>query len=289
MKTNLRSLIIFLAPSLTLLTIFLVLPIISAVYMSFNKVGVDAILNPSSINFVGFENYSKILFHDELFKKALTNTLIVLVIAMPLTIILSLTLAILINSKLTKFSSLFRVGFYLPAVSNTIAVALVWKWLLNGDYGLINYILSTIGISGPNWLANEHTAIFTIIMLVVWKGIGPNTILYMAALSGIPDSVKEAAEIDGASAWQRFIKITIPMLTATTTYISIMLLIGYLQLFEEPYMLTGGGPVHSTTSIVMLIYDEAFKYFNFGYASALSMILFWLIFAVSLIRIKFAK
>lgn len=289
MKTNLRSLIIFLAPSLILLTIFLVLPIISAVYMSFNKVGVNAILNPSSINFVGFENYSKILFHDELFRKALINTLIVLIIAMPLTIALSLTLAILINSKLTKFSSLFRVGFYLPAISNTIAVALVWKWLLNGDYGLVNYILSTIGISGPNWLANEHAAIFTIIMLVVWKGIGPNTILYMAALSGIPDSVKEAAEIDGASAWQRFIKITIPMLTATTTYISIMLLIGYLQLFEEPYMLTGGGPVNATTSIVMLIYNEAFKYFNFGYASALSMILFWLIFVVSLIRIKFAK
>ena len=195
----------------------------------------------------------------------------------------------MINSKLTKMPALFRVGFYLPAISNTIAVALVWKWLLNGDYGLINYLLGLIGIQGPQWLQNEHAAIFTIIMLVVWKGIGPNTILYMAALSGVPDSVKEAADIDGATAWQKFIKITMPMVAPTTTYISIMLLIGYLQLFEEPYMLTGGGPVNSTTSIVMLIYNEAFKFFNFGYASAISMVLFFIIFAISLLRIKLVK
>ncbi|HRG63096.1 MAG: sugar ABC transporter permease [Neisseriales bacterium] len=289
MKTNLRSLLFFLSPALILLSIFLLIPIGAAVYMSFNKIGVEALIDPQTISFVGVANYTQIIFHDELFRKALLNTIIVLVIAMPLTVVLSLSLAVLINSKLTKFSSLFRVGFYLPAISNTIAVALVWKWLLNGDYGLINYLLSLVGIDGPQWLTNEHTAIFTIIMLVVWKGIGPNTILYMAALSSVPDSVKEAAEIDGASAWQRFIKITVPMLAPTTTYISIMLLIGYLQLFEEPFMLTGGGPVNSTTSIVMLIYNEAFKYFNFGYASAISMVLFFIIFAVSLIRIKLTK
>jgi len=289
MKTSLKNLGIFLFPALALIFTFLVIPILVSFYMSFHEFGVMSVIDWRNARFIGLDNYKRIIFMDSDFHQALKNTLFVLAIAMPVTIGLSLFLAVLINSKMTKFKSFFRVGFYIPAITNTVAVALVWKWILNGDYGILNYFLNFLGIEGPQWLIDPDYAIYTIIFLVVWKALGPNVIIFIAGLQSIPETVNEAAEIDGANRIQKFFHITMPLLSPTILYISLMILIGYLQLFDEPFMLTKGGPLNSTISIVMHIYNEGFRFFNFGYASALSFILFFGIFTFSLIRIKTIK
>lgn len=289
MKTSLKNILFFLLPAVILLLLFLVLPIFASFYMSFNKIGLAEIINWKNMRFIGIENYKNIIFHDEIFRKAVVNTLKVLVVAMPLTIGLSLGLAVLINNKLVKFKSFFRVGFYLPAITNTVAVAVVWKWILNGNYGLLDYMLKFLGIEGPNWLSDPNYAIYAIIMLVVWKAIGPNTIIFLAGLQSVPEAVLEAADIDGATGFKKFTNVIIPIISPTIMYVSLMILIGYMQLFDEPYMLTNGGPINSTISIVMLIYNQGFVHFNFGYASALSFVLFVGIFLFSILRLKLSK
>ncbi|HOB16033.1 MAG TPA: sugar ABC transporter permease [Defluviitoga sp.] len=288
MKTPLKAIITFIGPSIILLLIFMLIPIIVSLTLSFTDFNVFAIYNWSNASFIGFQNYIN-LMKDPLFWRALLNTLYALVVAMPLTIILALSFAALINREATYFKNFFKVSFYLPSITNTVAIAIVWSWMLNPDYGLINWFLGLLGIKGPNWLGDPAWAMPSVIMLVVWKAVGYNIILFIAGLQNIPDYLYEAAELDGASRFQQFLHVTIPSLRPTIFFVTVMTIIGYLQLFEEPYMLTGGGPLDSTLSIVLYLYRQGFRFFKLGYASSIAFVLFIMIFALTFIQMKVGK
>jgi len=279
---------LFLGPALMALLVFLVIPIFASFALSVTDFDVYALTDWSRARFVGLSNFQELL-SDPLFWRSLLNTLYCLVVAMPLTVAISLGVAMLINREKTRFKGLFRVVYFLPFVTNTVAIAVVWSWILNMHYGVLNWFLGLFGIAGPNWLGDPTFAMSSIIMLVVWKAIGYNMILFIAGLQNIPDFLYEAAELDGASGWQKFVHITIPMLRPTMLFVTIMMLIGYLQLFEEPYMLTEGGPLNSTLSVVLYLYRQGFRFFELGYASALAVALFLIIITITLIRMRLSK
>lgn len=286
-RTRFQWIAVFIGPALILLMVFLIIPIFASFYLSFTDFNVFAMTDWSRARFVGFRNFVE-LFKDDLFWKALFNTFYCLIVAMPTTVVLSLLAAVLLNREHTLFKNFFKVSFFLPFVTNTVAIAVVWSWLLNPTYGLLNWFLSLFGIKGPNWLGDPRWAMPSIIMLVVWKAVGYNTILFLAGLQNIPDFLYEAAELDGATPWQRFWYITLPMLRPTTVFVTTMMIIGYLQLFEEPYMLTQGGPLNSTLSIVLYLYRQGFRFFKLGYASSIAVILFLMIASLTLLRLKLA-
>ncbi|PNR97001.1 carbohydrate ABC transporter permease [Petrotoga sp. 9PWA.NaAc.5.4] len=285
MKTPLRAIITFIGPPIILLLIFMVIPIFVSLFISFTDFDVYAMYDWSNASFIGFENYIN-LMKDPLFWRALLNTLYALVVAMPLTVILSLSFAALINREGTYLKNFFKVSFYLPSITNTVAIAIVWAWMLNPDYGLINWFLGLFGIQGPNWLGDPVWAMPSVIMLVVWKAVGYNIILFTAGLQNIPDYLYEAAELDGATRFQQFLYVTIPSLRPTIFFVTVMTVIGYLQLFEEPYMLTAGGPLNSTLSIVLYLYRQGFRFFKLGYASSIAFVLFLMIFALTFIQMR---
>lgn len=276
----------FLAPALILILVFMVLPIIVSFYLSLTNFNVSALLDWSRARFIGLANYQR-LFQDALFWKALKNTMYFVIIGLPVAIFFSLFLAILLNRAQLFGRNLFRVGYYLPSITTTVAIAVVWKWVLNPRYGILNWVLGLLGIAGPSWLGDPRWAMPAIIMLVVWKGLGYNMVIFLAGLQNIPKHLYEAAQIDGASRFKQMIYITIPLLRPTTFFVTIMTMIGYLQLFAEPYMLTNGGPLNSTLSIVLYMYRHGFKFFNLGYASAIAYILFAIIFTATLLQMKF--
>jgi multiple sugar transport system permease protein len=285
LKTPLRAIIGFIGPSIILLLIFMLIPIVVSLVISFTDFDVYAIYDWGRASFIGFENYVN-LMRDPLFWRALLNTLYALVVAMPLTVVLALSFAALINREATYFKNFFKVSFYLPSITNTVAIAIVWAWMLNPDYGLINWFLGLFGIQGPNWLGDPIWAMPSVIMLVVWKAVGYNIILFTAGLQNIPDYLYEAAELDGASRFQQFLHVTIPSLRPTIFFVTVMTVIGYLQLFEEPYMLTAGGPLNSTLSIVLYLYRQGFRFFKLGYASSIAFMLFLMIFALTYIQMS---
>ncbi|ABX31677.1 binding-protein-dependent transport systems inner membrane component [Petrotoga mobilis SJ95] len=285
MKTPIRAIIGFIGPSIILLLIFMLIPIVVSLVISFTDFDVYAIYNWGNASFIGFENYVN-LMHDPLFWRALLNTLYALVVAMPITIVLSLSFAALINREATYFKNFFKVSFYLPSITNTVAIAIVWAWMLNPDYGLLNWFLGLFGIQGPNWLGDPLWAMPSVIMLVVWKAVGYNIILFTAGLQNIPDYLYEAAELDGASRFQQFLHVTIPSLRPTIFFVTVMTVIGYLQLFEEPYMLTSGGPLNATLSIVLYLYRQGFEFFKLGYSSSIAFVLFLIIFALTYIQMR---
>jgi len=285
LKTPIRAIIGFIGPSIILLLIFMLIPIVVSLVISFTDFNVYAIYNWGNASFIGFENYVS-LIHDPLFWRALLNTLYALAVAMPLTVVLALSFAALINREATYFKNFFKVSFYLPSITNTVAVAIVWAWMFNPDYGLINWFLGLFGIQGPNWLGDPLWAMPSVIMLVVWKGVGYNIILFTAGLQNIPDYLYEAAELDGASRFQQFLHVTIPSLRPTIFFVTVMTVIGYLQLFEEPYMLTAGGPLNATLSIVLYLYRQGFEFFKLGYASSIAFVLFLMIFALTYIQMS---
>jgi len=288
MKTRLSAILIFLGPALFIMTVFIIIPIALSLLISVTDFNVYAIFDWRNAKFIGFQNFID-LFSDEIFWKALFNTFYALVVALPLTIIFSLLFALLLNRGATYLKSFFRLSLYLPSITNTVAIAVVWAWLLNPRYGLLNWFLGLFGIAGQNWLSDPKWAMPSIIALVVWKAIGPNMLLFLAGLQNIPDFLYEAAELDGANRWKQFLHITVPSLRPQLLFVSVMLVIGYLQLFEEPYMLTKGGPLNSTMSIVLYLYRQGFYQFNFGYASAVAVVLFGIILALTAIQMRLRK
>jgi len=285
LKTPLRAIIGFIGPSIILLLVFMLIPIVVSLVISFTDFNVYAIYNWGNASYIGLENYGN-LMQDPLFWRALLNTLYALAVAMPLTVILALSFAALINREATYFKNFFKVSFYLPSITNTVAIAIVWAWMFNPDYGLINWFLSLFGIQGPNWLGDPMWSMPSVIILVVWKAVGYNIILFTAGLQNIPDYLYEAAELDGASRFQQFLHVTIPSLRPTIFFVTVMTVIGYLQLFEEPYMLTAGGPLNSTLSIVLYLYRQGFRFFKLGYASSIAFMLFLMIFALTYIQMR---
>jgi multiple sugar transport system permease protein len=278
----------FLAPALLAICVFFFVPVIAALLLSFTDFDIYSLANLDYARFVGFRNYARI-FEDPLFWKALKNTLYFLMIGGPLSIAVSLAAALLLNSKLVRFKTFFRLAYFAPVVTTLVAVAVVWRFVYHPRFGLLNYMLSWFGISQIDWLGDPVWAMPAIILMAVWKNFGYNMIIFIAGLQNISPELYEAASIDGASPWQQFKAITIPMLAPTTLFISIITMIGYFQLFAEPYVMTQGGPLNNTLSIVLYMYQMGFRWWNMGYSAALAFVLFALILVVSLVQSQMQK
>ncbi|NQT62416.1 MAG: sugar ABC transporter permease [Candidatus Marinimicrobia bacterium] len=279
---------LFLAPALSLIAVFFFIPVVASFLMSFTDFDIYSLADSSNARFVGLENYKNLL-SDPLFWKAMRNTLYFVFIGVPLSLIFSLATALLLNSKLIRFMSLFRLAYFLPVVTTLVAVAVVWRYIYHPSFGLVNYLLSLIGVGTVDWLGNPKWAMPALILMAVWKNFGYNMIIFIAGLQNIPPELYESARIDGAGKWQELLHITIPMLMPTTVFVSIITIIGYFQLFAEPYVMTQGGPMNATLSIVLLMYQEGFRWWRMGYSAALAFVLFLILFTATLVQLRLQK
>ncbi|ALS37916.1 multiple sugar transport system permease protein [Enterococcus rotai] len=275
----------FIAPAVALLLVFSIIPIFIAVTISFTDMSLAGLADFSRINFVGLENYLNI-FNDKVFGQAMFNTAYYVIIGVPLVILSSLALAIMINFGENKFFSFMRLVFYSPSITNTVAVSVVWMYLYNPTIGLLNHLLSYLNIGPIMWLTDPSTSKLSLIIIAVWKAIGLNMLIFLAAIQGIPKEYYEAAEMDGANKWQQILKITIPLLKFSIFFVTVTTLIGWFQFFDEPFVMTKGGPLDSTLSVALFIYQRGFQYNKFGYAAAGSVILFIAIIIVTSIQMK---
>ncbi len=278
----------FLAPALLLITVFFFLPVFAALLLSFTDFDIYALGDLDRLRFVGFSNYLQLL-QSPLFWTALGNTFYFVVVGGPLSVAVSLGAALLVNSRLTRFPGFFRAAFFLPVVTTLVAVAVVWRYLYHPHYGMLNYGLRLLGIAPIDWLGDPVWAMPAIILLAVWKNFGFNMIIFIAGLQNIPPQLYEAARIDGASAWRQFRYLTLPLLGPTFLFVALMTMIGYFQVFAEPYVMTQGGPANRTLSVVLLMYEEGFRWWNMGYASATAFVLFALILAATLLQLKLRR
>ncbi|MYL71687.1 ABC transporter permease subunit [Halobacillus litoralis] len=278
----------FISPAVLLLSLFSLIPILIAFFISFTDMNLKGLADWSSISFIGLENYQS-LFADDKFIKSIFNTIFYVVIGVPLVIICSLSIALLLNYGTSKLFTMFRAVYYMPSITNIIAVAVIWGYLYNTEYGLFNYLLSLLTVENIPWLQEPTIAKISLIILAVWKGIGINMIIFLAALQGIPKSYYEAAEMDGANRLQVLFHVTLPLLRYATFFVTVTTLIGWMQFFEEPFVMTDGGPLDGTISIALFIYKEGFQFSEFGYAAAASFVLFAMIIIVTMIQFKFRK
>lgn len=268
------ALAVLLGPSLAGMFVFLMLPVASSFVLSFSSW--DLI---GEIQWIGLDNYIKALA-DPAVLGALRNTVTFIVGYLPATVLIALGLALLLNRRI-KGRVAFRAIYFVPVVTSWVAVSLIWKWLLNPQYGLVNVALGWLGIKGPGWLFDPQWAMTGVILTSIWKDIGFVTVIYLAGLQDIPDHLYEAAALDGTTPWQRFWHITVPMLMPTTFFVTTISLISSFQVFDQVWVMTQGGPAGATSVMVELIYKNAFSYYQMGYASAISWVLFALIFAVT--------
>ncbi len=287
-KTKLSAVALFLGPSLLIIALFFFMPVIAAFAMSFTDFDIYALGNLDYLRFVAFKNYSTLL-SDPLFWTAIKNTFYFVMVGGPLSVAASLAAAVLLNSKFIRFKGVFRLIYFLPVVTTHVAVAIVWRYIYHPRFGLLNYLLGFIGLGPVDWLGDPNWSMPAIILLVVWKNFGYNMVIFIAGLQNIPEELYEAASIEGASAWQQFKHITIPQLAPTTLFISVITMIGYFQLFAEPYVMTQGGPLNSTLSIVLYMYQEGFRWWNIGYSTALAFMLTIIILIGTSIQFKLQK
>ncbi|MDT8286374.1 MAG: extracellular solute-binding protein, partial [Elusimicrobiales bacterium] len=269
---------LFLLPAVLILAVFLFVPIAASFIASMTNWDMYGVNDWTQVVFIGLENYAGLL-RDPVFLAGLRNTLVFAFIGVPVSVTLSLAMALALNAGLLRAKAFFRVAYFIPVITTMVAVAMIWRWLYNPEFGLFNLLLGYAGLPGQNWLSNQWLALPSLILMAVWKGFGYNTIIFVAALQAIPDSLYESISIDGANTRQEFWYITLPMLRNTAFFVIVMTTIGYLQFFAEPYIMTGGGPLNSTMSVVLYMYQQGFKFYNMGYASAMAYILFGLIFA----------
>ncbi|MCE4049923.1 MULTISPECIES: sugar ABC transporter permease [Bacillaceae] len=285
---NKRAPYLFISPALILLMMFSLIPIVVAFVISFTDISLIGLADWSQINFVGIDNYIDIMT-DPLFLKSIGNTLFYVIIGVPLVIICSLGIAVLINFGESRVFQFFRLIFYTPSITNVVAVAVVWSYLYNPSFGFLNYLLSLADIPPVPWLQHPVVAKISLIILALWRAIGTNMIIFLAALQGIPKEYYEAASLDGANKRQQLIKITVPMLKFAIFFVTVTTMIGWLQFFEEPFIMTNGGPLDSTTSVSLFIYRNGFQFSKFGYAAAGSFLLFIAIIIVTLIQFRMQK
>jgi multiple sugar transport system permease protein len=264
---------VFAAPALGVIALFFGVPVLAAFALSLTDFDIYALADIHNLRFVGLDNYLGLL-HNPLFWKALGNTLYFVGAGVPLSIAVSLGAELLLHSKLGVFKPFFRTAFFAPVVTTVVAVAVIWRYLFHTRYGLVNWGLSALGIDPVDWLGDPHWAMPTIIAFAIWKNFGYNMIIFLAGLQAIPEDLYEAARIDGASRFRQFLHVTLPMLGPVLLLVGILTLAGYFQLFAEPYVMTQGGPLQSTVSVLYLMYEEGFKWWNLGNASAVAFLLF---------------
>ena len=274
----------FLAPALVLIGCFFLLPVAASFFLSFTDFDIYAIADRANVRLVGLRNYSE-LVASPMFWTALKNTLYFVVVGGPLTVAVSLGAALLVNARLVRFKSFFRTLYFAPFVTTLVAVAIVWRYLYHPEYGLLNYALGAFGIEPVDWLGDPRWAMPAIILLAVWKNFGYHMLIFIAGLQAIPEELYEAAYLDGAGPWRRFRHVTLPMLGPTLAFVGLITMIGFFQLFAEPYVMTRGGPLNATLSIALLMYQQGFRWWNMGHAAAIAFILFALILATSALQV----
>ncbi|MDI4649389.1 carbohydrate ABC transporter permease [Cohnella hashimotonis] len=275
-----RTFYLLTGPWLIGLLIFFAVPMVASLWISLNQWDM---LTPAK--FVGFKNYNTAFNHDPLFWQSLKVTALYSVFSVPLGLIASLLLSLLLNQAV-RGMRLFRTIFYLPAVVSGVSVMVLWMWIFNPQIGLLNTILGYFGIAGPGWIFDPHWALPSMVIMSLWSTVGGSVIIWLAGLKGIPPSLYEAAELDGAGGWQKFKNVTIPMLTPTIFFNLVMGVIGAMQTFGEAYVMTKGGPMNSTLFFNFYLFDHAFQNFRMGYASALAWVLFILILALTALVVK---
>ncbi len=271
---------VFMAPAILGLLLFWLGPMLASVLLSFTSY--DMLGSPQ---WTGLENYRQ-LMGDELFWKSLRVSGIYSLVSVPLVLAVSLLLAVLLNQKI-RGMYFFRSIYYLPTVMSGVAVAMLWRWMFNSEYGVINAFLSKIGIQGPQWLQTEQWALPALIVTSLWT-IGGSILIWLAGLQGIPEELYESAEIDGAGRWRRFRHITIPMISHVTFFNLVLGIIGALQVFAEAFVLTGGGPNNSTLLLSLYLYRNAFQYLKMGYASAIAWVMFLIVLLLTLLVFRSA-
>jgi multiple sugar transport system permease protein len=274
---------IFLLPNVVGFLAFTAFPVLAALALSF--LDWDFMLGAK---FVGLENYRKLIFEDVTFHKVLGNTAYYVGVNVPSNIVLALILALALNQGL-RGTVFFRTVYFLPVVTTMVAVALIWRWMYNTEYGVINYLLGLAGLGKIPWLTSTEWPMLAIIIMSVWKGAGYNMVIFLAGLQGIPQHLYEAAAIDGAGAWRRFVHITLPLLSPTTFFVLVITIINSFQVFEQALVMTEGGPANATNTIVLFIYQNGFQYYMMGYAAAVAWILFAIIFIFTLLQARLQK
>ena len=269
---------VFLLANVSLFAAFTIYPVFASFYYSLTKWTNLA----EKGTFIGIDNYIN-LAGDEIFRTVLVNTFYYTFGVIPLQTVLGLAIAVLLNQNV-RLRTVYRAAYFVPVVTSMVAVSMVWQWMYQAQYGIINSFLKALGIEGPNWLFSKTWSMPAVIVMSIWKNVGYSIVLYLAALQGVPEQLYESAHIDGANAWQRFRHITIPLISATTFFIIVLSIIGSFQSFDQIYVLTQGGPGRTTSVIVHYLYQNGFQWFNMGYAAAIAWVLFAILFAFTLLQ-----
>ena len=279
---------VFVAPALIVLGVFFGLPVFAALLLSLTDFDLYALADWHNLRFIGIGNYTQLL-HTPLFWKSLGNTFYFVIVGVPLSIAVSLGAALLLNAPAARFRGFFRTALFAPVVTTLVAVAMIWRYLFHTSYGLVNWALGHLGIAAVDWLGDPHWAMPTIILLAVWKNFGYNMVIFLAGLQAIPHDLYEAARIDGASRRRQFLHITLPMLGPVLMVVGVITVAGYFQLFAEPYVMTRGDPLQSTVSVLYFMFEEGFRWWNLGRASAVAFLLFLIILAVTAAMMRFGR
>ncbi len=283
-----RAAWLFSAPVLVIIALVFVLPTALAMALSVTDYSIYALADWANLRFVGLGNFID-LFSTPLFWRAIGNTALFALLGVPMAIGASLAVALLLNDATVRWKPLWRVLLFAPYVTSIVATAVVWRFLFNERSGLINRALATVGAAPVDWLGNPHTSIPAILIFVTWKIFGYNMIVFTAALSAVPQDLMEAARLDGADRWGRFRHVTLPAIGPTLLLAAVMSVAGFLQIFAEPYVMTLGGPAQSTTTILYFMFDEGFKWWNLGQASAVAFVLFLMILALTMIQTRIGR
>jgi multiple sugar transport system permease protein len=281
-----RAALLLLSPALGAIALFFALPLIAALLLSLTDFDIYALADLHNLRFVGTGNYLRLL-RDPLFWKVIRNTLVFVVLGVPLTLAASLGGALLVNSKVAVLRGLFRTIFFAPVVTTLVAVAVIFRYLYHPRYGLINQILGLFHLPAVDWLGNPAWATVAITLLAVWRSFGYGLVIYVVGLQAIPESLYEAAQLDGAGAWRQLRDITLPLLMPTTLFVGILTTVSLFQIFAEPYVMTRGGPLYATTSITLLMYQQGFRWWNLGAAAAIAFVLFAMIIAATGLQVLF--
>lgn len=285
MRAETRAAVLFLTPAVVVIFLFFFAPVLAGFGLSLTDFDLYSLGDAHNLRFVALRNYRELL-GSGIFWTAFLNTLYFAFVGGPLTVIVSLVAALLINAKLTRWKALFRTVYFAPVVTTLVAVSIVFKYLYHPRFGILNRALGAIGLPAPDWLGDPRLAMFAIILLAVWKGFGYTMIIFIAGLQTIPDELYEAATIDGAGIWGQFRHVTLPMLGPTFLFVGIVTAIGQLQIFAEPYVMTGGGPLNRTLTVVMLMYQQGFKFWRMAYAASIAFVLFLVIAGATVLQMR---
>ena len=287
-RTEARAAWGFLAPALAAIALFFAIPLVGALVLSLTDFDIYAVADPANARFVGLRNYLRLLA-DPLFWTVLRNTLVFVVLGVPLTLGTALGGALLVHSRLARLPGLWRTVFFAPVVTTLVAVAVVWRYLYHPRFGLINHALGLVGIGPIDWLGEPAWAMVAITLLAVWRTFGYGLVIFVVGLETIPESLYEAASLDGAGRWQKLRDITLPQLKPTALFVAVLVTVQVFQIFAEPYVMTRGGPLYATTSITLLMYEQGFRWWNMGHAAAIAFVLFALILATTGLQVALRR